>query len=636
MSLLERGLARVRAARRTWSLNAYLPVILVIFVVLALLHASPALTRTPGEEAGRFLTIGSQMLRGTVLYRDVWSSEAPLTFVINALGLALGGPGRWGVWLLEAASISAAAWMLFAWMRRFFGAFPAFFAVSGLLGSLIFVLDYGNLPETYGMVLQSGILLLGTRAVTRPGSRRVLFILGSLTGLAVSLRLSLFGLPAAVILCLAVAYVRSRNWIGLLKLAWTALGFGLVGLAWWILFGLQGALPDLWDQVFRYPMLYSGVTNPDRLNALLEVLQSLYAGSGFFALGLLVWMVVLPFLFYNDERFRLALTGRWSGAAFALGGGLLILNSLLDDVSGGFVSLESLSRYRLIILALGLGLCAFSVFFFTGWAARLGQMLTSRTPPGEYTPLLLPLGLVLIDLPLELVLSSFLGRTAAHYFIPILPSVTILTAFLAWAIHSGMRPTAEQASAKVWLAILALPVVFTGWYVTFDVLGVYENPTVREVAQITSVRNQPDGPMLQWGASPQLYFLAGRSPASRYIDSRALFTPGYTSPDKIEAFSADLRSQPPQWLVDTRSADMPLLTAAQADCSRFTEDDFLYGELWSEHIERFPLAVQDPLPFVPSEMKHVYRWVCENYTLAWPENPDPDSWRIYRLSVQPE
>lgn len=632
MTLPERSKAHFWVARRARTLEQIVPALLVVLAALALLHTAPGLERTPGQESGGFLAAGDQMLRGAVLYRDQWNMHPPLGPLLNALGLLLGGPGRWGVWLLEIATTGAAALLLYGFLRRFFGPFPAFFSAAALLGSLVFVFDHGNLPETYGLALQAGMLFLAARVLTHHGARWDGLGLGALAGLAIALRLTLFGIPVVAALLLLVMLVWSRSWRRLADLAWIGLGFGLVCLAWIIFFGVQGALPDLWDQVFRYPMRYAGITNPERLAALRKALSGFLTQPWFILLGLLTWLVVLPFLFSNDARIRAALTSRRMGWFF-LGLGILILfNGLWDDRTGGLYALSALSRYRLLMLAVGLAACAVSALFFARWVRRGADRLFPGSSPGESTPLLLPLGIALIDLPLELALSSLAGQAQAHRYAPMLPSLAILVAFLVWSAAQALPVEGSRSGVKLWLAVLALPLLVPGWWATLVAVQPRETEHIGLVADYVREHTAPDDAILQWGGEPRIYFLSQREAASRYNTQQALFTPGYTTAEKIEELLADLQSRPPALIVDTRPERTPLLTAASADCARFAADDFLYGQLWSEHTGRFPLAVDDPLPFVHAEMKLVYRWVCENYILAWPENPAPDDWRIYRLS----
>ncbi len=632
MTLPERSLMRFWAARPARTLEPFIPVLLVVLAALALLHTAPGLARTPGQESGGFLAAGDQMLRGAVLYRDQWNTHPPLTALLNALGLLLGGPGSWGVWLLEVASAGGAALLISGFLRRFYGAFPAFFSATALLGSLVFVFDHGNLPEAYGLALQGGMLFLAANVLTHHGARRDLLLLGALAGLAVALCLTLFGIPAVIVFLLLVGLAWSRSWRKLADLAWLGLGFGLVCLAWVIFFGLQGALPDLWDQVFRYPLRYAGITNPERLAALREALSGFLAQSWFILLGWLAWLVVLPFLFSNDARIRTALTSRRMGWLFLGAGALILFNALWNDRTGGLYALSALSRYRLVMLAVGLATCAVSALFFAGWARRGADRLFPGSSPGDNTPLLLPLGIALIDLPLELALSSLAGQAEPHCYVPMLPSLAILVAFLVWAAAQALTVEGDRFGVKLWLAVLALPLLVPGWWATLAAIQPRETEHVRQTVDSVREYSAPGDTILQWGSEPRIYFLSQREAASRYNTQQALFTPGYTTAEKIQELLADLQSRPPALIVDTRSETMPLLTAASADCARFEADDFLYGQLWSEQTARFPLAVDDPLPFVHAEMKHVYRWVCESYTLAWPADPAPDDWRIYRLS----
>jgi hypothetical protein len=194
----------------------------------------------------------------------------------------------------------------------------------------------------------------------------------------------------------------------------------------------------------------------------------------------------------------------------------------------------------------------------------------------------------------------------------------------------------QRAGSQIWLAVLALPVLFWPWVNTLAAVSPRQEEHVRQVVDYIREHSSPDEAVLQWGTDTRIYYLSSREAASRYGSQQALFSARYTSPEKIEVFLSDVRSRPPVLIVDTRPANMPLVTAGPPDCGQFESDAFLAEAVRRDRDLRFPLATEDPLPYVPAEMKRVYQWVCENYTLAWPADPEPDGWRIYRLSQNPE
>jgi hypothetical protein len=70
---------------------------------------------------------------------------------------------------------------------------------------------------------------------------------------------------------------------------------------------------------------------------------------------------------------------------------------------------------------------------------------------------------------------------------------------------------------------------------------------------------------LVWGNEPQLYYLADRTPATRFVYLLPLTTPGYVTSAMIDAVRAQLEVNPPALIVDVGSlepgspGDPPLL-----------------------------------------------------------------------------
>lgn len=623
-------LSLVKVARSLKLVSILISMMLLMLAVIALLPSVPILLRTPDIDSSVFLHMGSQILRGSVPYRDVWDHKPPLVFFINALGLWIKGNGRWGVWALEVAAVGAACLLLYQFMQRFFGRFPALFATVAFLGNLFFVNENGNLPEEYGLPLQAGILVLVADALSRKRANAHFLAIGILLGLAVSLKQTLLGIGVITIFCTLVFAIWLRHWRGMLGLLWIGAGFLIVWAVFGLYFWSQNALLDFFDQSIRYNFFYSGVTNTDRIHALRAILTNLYTFSGFFSMGLLVWLIILPFLFLNDEHLRKAVTSRWIGVVVLLVGLAFLFNGLWDDNTGRLYAITSLSSYRRLMIGTGFILAVASMPFFTGWVMRKAQSLSARLPSAGCPGMLLPLGIAFVDLPLELALSSLSGRPYYHYYVSLLPSLSVLIAFLAWAILSAQVSSVNRLSRWIWLAVLSLPVIVTGWYVTIAAIHRTESLNVQEAVNFIQQNSQPDEAILQWGTNVRLHFLTGRPAASRYTYQQPLFTPGYVTPGKIQEFLSALQENPPVLIVDTRPDKMPLIYM-ETNCADIIGENYFLQVIRKDRDARYPLAKNDPLPFVPLEMKNVYRWICENYEMVSTPGRAEDAWRYYLL-----
>ena len=70
----------------------------IALLVVTFLARSPYGFTVPIRDSGIFLSIGSDILQGKVLYQQTWDNKQPLLYIFNALGLWLGNGSVWGVW----------------------------------------------------------------------------------------------------------------------------------------------------------------------------------------------------------------------------------------------------------------------------------------------------------------------------------------------------------------------------------------------------------------------------------------------------------------------------------------------------------------------------------------------------------
>src|ERR1700694_1988826 len=103
----------------TWAQKA-----LIALAVLAVAVPNLPIRRVPSEDAGVFFYIANTLLAGGVPYRDVWDHKPPAVYVIDAIGLAAGGP--MGVWILQIFALCVAAVLSYRVMANAFSSAAAF------------------------------------------------------------------------------------------------------------------------------------------------------------------------------------------------------------------------------------------------------------------------------------------------------------------------------------------------------------------------------------------------------------------------------------------------------------------------------------------------------------------------------
>ena len=258
---------------------------LLVLVSIAVLVPNHPAGRDPAEDSGVFFYAAQRLLDGGAPYRDIWDHKPPGVYVVDAVGLALGG--RTGVWLVQVASLIAAALLGYQALRR------DFTAAAALVGSLAWLvtlprlfLEYGqtSFVEFYALPLQFGALLLSKDG--RALSRGRAVALGSLGGVALLLKPTLVGLWIAIGL---VTLLRDPR--GAIRPLALVAGGALLPVAIVVVWAtVRGVLADMVDQALVYNSAYAAFAPvSDRIDAVLSGLR-LTLPSGLVVVAVGAWL----------------------------------------------------------------------------------------------------------------------------------------------------------------------------------------------------------------------------------------------------------------------------------------------------------------------------------------------------------
>jgi hypothetical protein len=154
-----------------------------------------------------------------------------------------------------------------------------------------------------------------------------------------------------------------------------------------------------------------------------------------------------------------------------------------------------------------------------------------------------------------LLLVALNGRFFPHYFTPLLVPLSILA-------QRGLR----RIPGTRRLAIPILIALTIGWSALAAVrnLPQHAGPVSGEMAVYLSSATDADDSVLVWGFFPAAAPLADRETAGRYPYLLPLTTPGYATPTMIDAWVADLASNPPAVIIDAEGGDFDVPPAGTA------------------------------------------------------------------------
>lgn len=447
-------------------------------VLLAMLPVSPWNTVNPRRDSGVFLYIGWRILQGEVPYRDIWDHKPPVIFYLNALGVALSGNSRWGIWCIEVLFVLAAAWLGFRLCRKVFGNGAAATVSLLWLVTLDFVIQGGNLTTEYTLPFQFALLALIVRAETR-SAPWLWFLIGALTALAFFTKQNTVGIGVAIGLYLILSRIRSRQNKRLMKEAgWIAAGGMVIVLLVIVFFAWQGALADFWSAAFRYNFVHvaSSLNLRARVKNLIMSLEPLTV-TGLFPLALMGYVM-------------------------------------------GLFSLQY-------------GLC---------------RTAEERTL----------MGVGALALPLELVLVNLTDHPYPHYYMALLPVLTIFVGLVFREIFS--LPGRRAATLPVRHMFVAGILLAVGWNLCAPYrkqVVEFRDTELASAAMYLRKNTSPGEYVLFWGAETAYNFLAARRSPSRFVYQYPLYKPGYTTPAMVEEFLDDLLRARPV-IIDTHNERTPM------------------------------------------------------------------------------
>lgn len=473
---------------------------LLLLCGVVLYFSSPLTLGLPvTNDSGIFLYFGRRILAGDLPFRDLWDHKPPLVFYINALGLWIGSGSTRGVWLLEYLALAASGLLGFQLLRKYYRFLPSALAMIGVLGSLVFLLEGGNLTEEFALPFQFGALYLfgisgraNGMGQPRKGVDAWALGIGALLSLAFSLKQTMIGTGVALFLYLGLQMVFGKEKALWRFFLWSALGFSAVQAAWVGYFAAKGALLDYWSVAFVYNFLYSADADATRrLTMLQDLAQFLRSTSGFFTAALLAWL---------------------GGAAVFAAGWLRGKRPRTDRPALRFplaVALIDVPLELALISTSGYNFRHYFMPLLPGFAVLAAWGLDALWTVAQPT---------LQKRPWRVLVASV--------------GVGVVLALFCWTSVPQFIKLTQQS------------------------------PDMRLIVTVRYIKDhtQPDETVLLWGTKVNINFLANRTAPTRYAHQKALFRAGYASRTLSDEFLRDLQNHPPALIINTRQNTFPVFS----------------------------------------------------------------------------
>jgi hypothetical protein len=594
----------VSAKIKTFISKYWLFIILCLVSILPLLPASPLIQKVPPRDSGIFLYISSRMLKGAVLYRDIWDDKPPLIFIINAVGLWISRGSTWGVWALEAIGILAAVSMAFSILKKSLGNIAAALGIVSGLTLLLLTLHGGNYTEEYAIPFQFASLFFLIQA-ERKRSFWPAFACGISLGLLFFLRQNLIGVGAAIAIYLVFRGILNRSWLPIRQLAYIALGSVGICLVFLAYLALQGVLPEFWEDVFVFSLAYSNLGLVERIKSLTDTLH-FFGQIPLLFISLPVWLLALfLFLLHGAGAIIKIIQNRWTGWIVLSVGILSLAAGLGGDLLPG--SRGSLGLLQQAAIILGLALVALAILQLSGFFPRITlprlENISYHLPPAAVSII----AIVVLWYPIEVIMVNLSGRSYLHYFMAICAVCTLLYAVLANQFQNLLGHFRVKIGNALLVSCWTVGIFLTLVYNPINSLQVFftpdhDNQYLKTVRYIDA-NTQPEDKVLIWGAEPVINFLSDRDSPLRY----PYLYPFYTINYQVKALTAELLKE--------LQANKPLLIIYTGDTP--------FVNITSDH--KCELPVQTLL----LGMEKVYKLICRYF--YYNGTVGPAGWKVYHL-----
>ena len=238
--------------------------LLILGLTAVVLLRSPiAVGGLPETDSSVYLYIASEVQQGGVPYVDMFDHKGPLLYLINWLGLQIGG---WrGVALLEALTFAMTFYYVFRTARLRTSFSSAALVLSLCAVGIVKFYGGGNTPEEYAVpwIALADFLLMRIFLQRGLHGRREAFLLGFSFAMTLLLKPNLIvvwliGFPAALWLLRRTGSVRR-------VLVWSSLGICL-GMAPFLLwFGMHHAWQAWWETYLVFNLHYTAGMAPNML-----------------------------------------------------------------------------------------------------------------------------------------------------------------------------------------------------------------------------------------------------------------------------------------------------------------------------------------------------------------------------------
>lgn len=495
---------------------------ILIVIAAILLIAAPTVTYPLGRDQGEFATIGRGLLQGKTPYVDLWNPKPPAVFYVYAAAMMLFGQTAPALRAIDLILFPLIALTLHAIGTRFADRRVGVWAAA-LFGVFYFTETFWTLTQNDGIALLPMTLAMwcAIRAADVPRRSWVwALISGVMLGWTFWFKypFALMGLPVLVV----YAVIR-RSWDKTIR-SWDIFAICVGGLL--TLVGGAAVMLSLgaWDALLESARLTSSYTTltanlPDLLEAFRVALSYRWAQWGLLALLGVVGVIV-------TARRRVA---RWWAVIVWL-------------VSGAAMMLVQAKGYDYHWLPM---LAPLALLGAWGGTQILSVITKSAAPQ---TPLPWERGLPPAAVPPRTLSVGRGGEVGfGWHWLPLATFLLIMAVVIGSQTLPYLTGQEDQAT----------------YYARF-VGGEFRADESLQVVNVLRERVVPGDSLFIWGFRPEIYYLSGLNPATRFIFQFPLVAEWYP-PEWRDQTAEILWAALPPYVIVAQVDYMPWVTGSEDD-----------------------------------------------------------------------
>ena len=222
--------------RKQTNLKINIFIAVYVFILMLLYINSSPVKNIMGTDSSVFIAMGRGMLKGKVIYRDLFDHKGLYIFLINCLAAVISSKSLIGLFIIECIFMFASARIVYALFRMYGDEKVSFLGMQIFMIVAIHsrIIEGGNLTEEYALPFQLCAIYLVARylhADMKEHPPFYMFLHGIFAGIVLFLRPNMIMMWGAVGILAGLDLLRRANFKCLMKNFFAGLSGLLVGSA---------------------------------------------------------------------------------------------------------------------------------------------------------------------------------------------------------------------------------------------------------------------------------------------------------------------------------------------------------------------------------------------------------------------